>query len=181
MNMIASGLSRRRLSKAYEAVKNNDVDSLTNLSPNPNQKYTYNAMGVDLPISLLDRAMRSESYECAQWLLDNGAFPYPTDSFSGELYMLQRRQIDHLIKERTNFYTGESEGLVKEPKSYTDNPQLTLALAFYRAQKLQAPTRDVLEVHRWTNVSPAVKQWFEDQLPIYEANLSQKGHTQSLR
>lgn len=172
MNVITSGLSRRRLSKAYEAVKTNDLESLIGLSPNPNQKYTYNTMGIDLPVSLLDCAMRAGSYQCAQWLLDNGAFPYPTDSFSGELYMLQRRKIDHLMREQTNFYTGESDGLVKQPKSYIDNPQLTLALSFYRAQKLHAPTSDVLDVHRWTNVSSEVKQWFESQLPTYEANLS---------
>lgn len=172
MNFVSAYLSQRRLSKSFEAVKNNDIGTLLNLSPNPSQKFTYNACGVELYISLLDRAMCSHSYTCAKWLLDNGAYPYPTDSFAESLYMLERRKIDQLIVEKINFNTGASEGLATPPSSYTQSVELTLAMAFYRAQKLTPPTIDVLEVFRWTNLSPAVKQWFENQLPAYEASLA---------
>ena len=171
MNFVSAYLSQRRLSKSFEAVKNNDIGSLVNINPNPSQKFTYNACGVDLYISLLDRAMCSHSYTCAKWLLDNGAYPYPTDSFAESLYMLERRKIDQLIVENKNFNTGESEGLNNPPVSYTQSPELTLALAFYRAQKLTPPNSSVLEVSRWTNLTPAVTQWLERQLPAYEASL----------
>lgn len=171
MNFVSAYLSQRRLSKAFEAVKNNDIGALVNLNPNPSQKFTYNACGVELYISLLDRAMCSHSYTCAKWLLDNGADPYPTDSFAESVYMLERRKIDQLIVENKNFYTGESEGLNNPPLSYSQSPELTLAMAFYRAQKLKPPAPVVLDVFRWTNLSPVVAQWFESQLPAYEASL----------
>lgn len=184
MNFISALFHKRTITKAFNAVDNDNVAELAALKIDPNttrkavlEKYTF-----EWEESLLSRAVRNEKYNVAQYLLNNGADPYSHDDINHDLGQKMRTEAAYLIFQDEQLVRGDSHGRIagalSNPETdYRISPLLTtlVALEYHRRA---GQFEEQYGIQRRLDESGAlrspsspqqVQQWLDIQVPRYEA------------
>ena len=184
MNFISALFHKCTITKAFNAVDNDNVAELAALKIDPNttrkavlEKYTF-----EWEESLLSRAVRDEKYNVAQYLLDNGADPYSHDEVNYDSGQKLRTGAAYLIFQDEKLVRGDAHGkttgaLTNTELDYRISPLLTtlVALEYHRrAGQFKAhhgiPKRlDESGALRLPSSPQQVQQWLDVQIPRYEA------------
>lgn len=184
MNFISALFHKRAITKAFNAVDNDNVPELAALKIDPNttrkavlEKYTF-----EWEESLLSRAVRDEKYNAALYLLDNGADPYSHDYINPDSGEKLRKQAAYLIFQDEQLVRGDAHGKIAGALSapetdYRISPLLTtlVALEYHRRAgqfKAQYGAKNGLDesgVLRPPSSPQQVQQWLDVQVPRYEA------------
>lgn len=184
MNFISALFHKRQITKAFNAVDNDNVAELAALKIDPNTtrkavlgKYTF-----EWEENLLSRAVREGKYNAAQYLLDNGADPYSHDEINNDLaYRLLKIAADLVFKDEQLVFENSGHGgigLLADP--HTDfrlSPVLTtlVALEYHRRTgkfEQRYGSSVILSGPSILDTSTSqqkIQDWLNTQLPRYEA------------
>lgn len=185
MNFISALFHKRTITKAFNAVDNDNVAELAALKIDPNttrkavlEKYTF-----EWEENLLSRAVRNDKYNAALYLLDNGANPYSHDDLNNDLGKTLRTQASYLIFQNEQLVRGDAHGKIagalSNPETdYRLSPLLTTLVALeYQRRAGQFEERhgvqrrlDESGALRLPSSPHQVQQWLDVQVPRYEAH-----------
>jgi len=184
MNFISALFHKRTITKAFNAVDNDNVAELAALKIDPNttrkavlEKYTF-----EWEESLLSRAVRDEKYNVAQYLLDNGADPYSHDDINNDLAeQLSFRATGFEFKDEQLVYVNglaRRIGLLADPSiDFRLSPVFTtfVALEYHRRTgnfKERYGSKVVFTGSNDIQTSEnkqKIQNWLDVQIPRYEA------------
>lgn len=184
MNFISTLLSKRTVTKAFNAVDHDNVAELAALKidPNTTRKAVLEKHTFEWEENLLSRAVRAEQYKTAQYLLENGADPYSHDYINNDLAARLLKVATGLIFKDEQLVYGNGIargiGLLAEPNiDFRISPVLTtlVALEYHRRTgnfKERYGSNIVLsgpsDLETPQNVQK-IQDWLNAQVPRYEA------------